>query len=105
MRTKIACEILHNIGADIEDRMEVHREAASAASGQLQAFCQVSKFLTEARKNKTLNKATIRHIEKEIRRQIRDSERHMLSSAAKSEAYKEVIAYLKLQHDNFTRGL
>lgn len=103
MRTKIACEVLHNIGADIEDRMEVYREAASAASGQLQAFRQVETLLGRSRKNKSLDKATIKTIEKEIHRQIRDSERHMLSNAAKAEAYKEVIAYLKLQHDNFVR--
>ncbi len=103
MRTKIACEILSNIGADIEDRMEVYREAASAASGQLQAFRQVETFLVTSKKNKSLDKATLKVVEKEICRQIRDSERHMMGNASKAEAYKEIISYLKLQHDNFVR--
>jgi len=101
IQTKIAEEILNSIGADIEDRMEIYREAASAASGQLQALRKLEIFVKALKKNKTLDKPTIKIIEQELLRQIQEAERHTMGNASRKEAYDEVIAYLKRQHDKF----
>ena len=103
MRTQIACEILNNIGADIEDRLEIYREAASAASGQLQALRKVETLIKQQKRNKSLDKATLRFIEKELQKDIASSERHMMGNTSKRDAYMEVVAYLKIQHDKFVK--
>ena len=86
--------LIHKIGSDTEDKAEVYRGAAEAASGKLQAFHQMKLELKKLRKDKLADGKTLKLLVGFIDKEILSNEKSLTVAVAKQEVTEELVSYL-----------
>jgi hypothetical protein len=92
--TQFVLELLHTIGADIEDKFEIYAGAAEAASGKLQAIEQIRKTIKVLKKEKELDNKTVKLILSEISKMHNKAEKDIVTAVSKRDAFQETVGYL-----------